>query len=166
MLLSAIIRQALNLDDDATEEQAVAAIKKLKNGMAKAENNQQHPSLDKYVPRSDYNSVLERATNAEQALEANSKDQLDKEIDAEIESALKVGKITPATTDYHKAQCQQDGGLERFREYVKAAPDLGGETNLDDKHPGRSKGKALNEAEQHIAEVFGNSAEDLEKYAS
>ena len=40
---------------------------------------------------------------------------------AEIEAALGAGKITPATVEYHKASCRQDGGLERFRDFVKAA---------------------------------------------
>ncbi|MGK4383417.1 Mu-like prophage major head subunit gpT family protein [Ectopseudomonas oleovorans] len=32
--------------------------------------------------------------------------------------------MTPATKAYHLAACQEEGGLERFREFVKAAPSV------------------------------------------
>ena len=73
------------------------------------------------------------------------------------------GKITPATVEYHKAQCAQEGGLERFAEYCKAAPVIGDPSRIDGKRP-EDQGKGLNAEEQRIAEMFGNSVEDLQKY--
>lgn len=163
MSLSAQIRQALGLAENATEDQAVTAINALKGDLQKAQNSVQQPSLDKYVPRADFDSAVARASNAEQQLQAFHTAQRDKEIDAEIQAALKAGKITPATVDYHKAQCKVDGGLERFREFMKVAPEVGAETDLGKKNA-EGEGKALNADEQKMAAMFGNSADDIAKY--
>lgn len=163
MSLSAQIRQALGLAENATEDQAVTAINALKGDLQTAQNTAQQPSLDKYVPRADFDAAVTRAANAEQKLQVAQSAQRDQEIETEIQSALKAGKITPATVEYHKAQCRQDGGLERFREFVKAAPEVGGDTELG-KKKADEEGRALNAEESRVAAMFGNSAEDLAKY--
>lgn len=163
MSLSALIIKALGLAENATEDQAVTAINTLKGDLQTAQNSAQQPSLDKYVPRNDYDAAVTRAANAEQQLQGVHTAQRDKEIDTEIQSALTAGKITPPTVEYHKAQCRMDGGLERFRDYVKAAPEVGGGTGLDNKKADGGD-KALNAEQQRVASMFGNSAEDLAKY--
>ena len=145
---------ALGLAEDANTEQAVNAIAKLKGDLASAMNRAETPDLAKFVPRGDYDQAMARAANAEQALADDRKQRLDAEIAAEIESALQAGKITPATVEYHKASCRQDGGLERFRDFVKAAPVLGGDSGLDKKQPG-GDGKALNAEERRMCELLG-----------
>ncbi|MEX0732850.1 MAG: phage protease [Aquisalimonadaceae bacterium] len=158
------ILKALGLKDDATADDAVAAINSTQGDLQTARNRAENPSLEKFVPRGDYDKALERATNAETKLAEQEKTRLDGEIDSAINAALKAGKITPATAEYHKAQCRQDGGLERFQEYVKAAPTVGDATDLDDRDPEAGKGKALNGEQQAVAAMFGNSAEDIQKY--
>ena len=151
----------LGLPKGTTFEAALAHIGQLKGDLATALNAA--PSLDKFVPRADYDAALSRATNAEQGLATLNKQAKDKDITAAIDKALAEGKITPATVEYHKAQCAQDGGLERFAEYCKAAPVVGDPSKMDGKRP-EDKGTALNAEEQRIAEMFGNSNEDLQKY--
>ena len=176
------IRAALGLGADATAEQALAEIGKLKQERDTALNRAEEkakeiakgnpdfssaaPSLEKFVPRADYDAALERVTNAETKLAEHEAEALDKEIESAIKSALEAGKITPATADYHRAQCRAEGGLERFKKYVEAAPAIAGESGLDGKQPGGGDGKALNADEKRIAEMFGNSAEDLRKYGA
>ncbi len=155
--------ELLNLDKGATEEQAENAVKKLQGDLQTAQNRAETPSLDKFVPRADYDAALALAANAEQTLADRQTAELDKTIDAEVDAALKAGKITPATADYHKANCRVEGGLERFREYVKTAPVIGDPSGLENKQPPAGD-KALNAEESKIAEMFGNSAEDLKKY--
>jgi phage I-like protein len=154
---------ALGLPKGTTFEAALAHIGKLKGDLATATNAAASPSLDKFVPRADYDAALARATNAEQSLASLNKEAKDKDITAAIDKALAEGKITPATVEYHKAQCAQEGGLERFAEYCKAAPVVGDPSKMDGKRP-EDKGTALNAEEQRIAEMFGNSTEDLQKY--
>jgi len=154
---------ALALSENATEAEALAKIGSLKDNLATANNRAENPSLEKFVPRADYDSALAKANNAEQKLAEVKKTELDKEINSAIEQALKDGKITPATSDYHKAQCSQEGGLERFVAYCAAAPVIGADSGLNDENINKNS-KALNAEQQQIASMFGNSAEDLEKY--
>lgn len=165
MKLSEAIRKALNLAEDATEEQAIAAINQMQSDRDTALNQAQQPPLDKFVPRADYDTALNRASTAEQKLQEKEKADQEAEIETAINQALQDGKITPATVEYHKAACREEGGLERFQEYVKAAPTVGDDTNLDDKNPGKQD-KALNAEQEKVASMFGNTAEDLSKYAT
>ncbi|UCZ84451.1 phage protease [Pseudomonas sp. L5B5] len=131
--LSLALAAALGLDASATDEQAVAAVTQLK-ATATARNSEQ-PSLDKFVPRGDYDQAVSRATNAEQALETRKANDHKAVVETEIAAALKAGKITPATVDYHRAACSEQAGLDRFREYVKAAPAVGDPSGLDERQP-------------------------------
>ncbi|MHB1059813.1 MAG: phage protease [Rhodanobacter sp.] len=157
------IYSALGLAENATETEALNAIEKMRGDLATASNRAETPSLDKFVPRADYTLALNRATTAEQAIADLKKAELETAINTEIASALAAGKITPATAEYHKASCRQEGGLERFKEFVKAAPAVGDPSDLDGKTPA-GEGTALNAQETQIAAMFGNSVEDLKKY--
>lgn len=161
MLIAAAILQALGLSDSATEADVVSAINQQRQDLASARNSQQPPSLDKYVPREDYNQALARAANAEQQLQAKSKADLDAEIDRELDAALDAGKITPATLDYHKAQCRAEGGLQRFKEFVAAAPSVTASLGLD-KKPG-DKPNVLTEEEKAACRLLGQSEEEFLK---
>ena len=164
--------KALGLSEDATVEQAVTAINTIKTERETARNQAkekaENPSLEKFVPRADHDaalsSALERATNAETALAEERRKAREAEIETEITAALEAGKITPATADYHRAQCKAEGGLERFKEYVKAAPEVAGDSGLEGKQPGGGAATALNADETRIAAMFGNTAEDLKKH--
>lgn len=122
MSLPAAIRQALGLKEDANEADAVQAIGTLKTEHQVALNRAETPDPDKFVTKADYELALNRATTAETALKA----VRDQEIAAEIDAAVKAGKVAPASKDYHLAICQQEGGLEKFREFIKSAPVLVG----------------------------------------
>lgn len=153
----------LGLPEDATEAQALNAIGKLESDLQTALNRAQTPSLDKFVPRADYDSALARATNAEQKLQDKETAELETAINREVDDALKAGKITPATKDFYAAMCRQEGGLDQFRKFVEAAPVVGRPSELDNKSP-ETGGKALNAEVKQLADMFGNSAEDLAKY--
>jgi phage I-like protein len=156
---------ALGLPETATLGEALNHIGKMKADLATALNRAESPSLDKFVPREDYTLALNRATAAETALADVKKAEMETAINTEINAALKDGKITPATVDYHKASCRQEGGLARFKEYVKAAPAIGGSSGLDDRQVD-GDGKALNSEVKTVAAMMGNSEEDLKKYGA
>ncbi len=150
--ISAALLALLGLPETATEEQALAATTQLK-ATAQAANSEQ-PSLERFVPRGDYDAMLNRATNAEQALAQREKAEHQKAVDAEIDAALKAGKITPATVDYHRASCSEQTGLERFRQYVAAAPVVGDPSDLGERKPAHTK-TALNAEEQAMCLQMG-----------
>ncbi|MDN5865739.1 MAG: phage protease, partial [Gammaproteobacteria bacterium] len=149
------IREALGLDAEADAAAAVTAINSMKSARGT-------PSLDKFVPRADYDAALNRASAAEHTLAERDEAQLKDEIETAINAALEAGKITPATADYHRAQCAFEGGLERFTAFVKAAPELAGASGLEGKRP--DEGSALNAEDKRVAAIFGNSPDDIQKY--
>lgn len=152
------IRKALGLPETATADQAVTAITAL-NARASAATN-----LNEYVPRGDYDTAVNRANAAESALSQNKKAQHQAEIDTAIDAALKSGKITPATVEYHKASCAAEGGLERFKAFVQSAPIVADDAGIAGRAtPGEGE-KALNAATKNVAEMFGNSVEDIRKF--
>lgn len=162
----ATLLAALGLAATATAEQAINHVTKMQGDLATALNHASQPPLDKFVPKADYDAVLAKATNAEQKLADQEKATLETAINAEIDAALKAGKITPATKDYHVAQCRQEGGLDRFKAFCQAAPTVAADTSstLSDRRPMSGVESALNAEETQMAAMFGNSAEDIAKY--
>ena len=154
---------ALGLPATATFAEALNRIGAINQEHATALNRAENPPLDKFVPRADYDKALERATNAETSLKKKEDDALETAINTEIDAALKAGKITPATADYHKAQCRQEGGLERFKAYVAAAPVIAGNTDLDNQDPNRD-GKGLDDAQKAINSMCGIDDETFKKF--
>lgn len=148
------------LPETATYDDALAHVGKLKGDLATALNAT--PSLDKFVSRADYDQALARAANAEQRLAADARAAREKEIDAAINKALTDGKITPATVEYHRAQCAQDGGLERFAAYCQAAPVIGDASRVDGKRP-EDAGKALNAEDRQVCAALGIDESEYRK---
>ena len=153
---------ALGLPATATFAEALNCIGAIKQDHATALNRADNPPLDKFVPRGDYDKALERATNAETKVKETADAALDTAINTEIDAALKAGKITPATADYHKAQCRMEGGLDRFKAFVSAAPVVGDVTNLDGKKtPGEG---ALDETQKAINSLMGVDEATFKKF--
>lgn len=153
--LTAAIIGVLCLQADATDDavaQAINSLKKEKDD-AVALNSERVPSLDRYVPRADYNTLEQRAINAENALKDHNKKAHGDAVDAAIKGALEAGKITPATEEYHRAACSDAEGLARFQKFVGAAPAVGDESNLGQRKP--ENDTALNAEELHVCEVSG-----------
>ncbi len=153
----------LGLAETASEEQATNAVRKLQGDLQTALNRAETPSLDKFVPRTDYGAVLARAINAEQKLADRDKADLEMAVNTAVDTALKDGKITPASKDFYLATCRQQGGLEAFKKFLETAPVIGKTSGLDGKQPDDGV-TALNAEQAKIAAMFGNSAEDLKKY--
>lgn len=155
---------ALGLAEDVNEETALNAVATLKNDLEKATNNAKLPDLNKYVPRADYETAVNRANTAEAQLATNAQAALDAEIETEISAALKAGKITPATKDYYVATCRADGGLAKFREFVKAAPVIADGGRQTDGQGKAAEGTAgLTENQRAICRRTGMSEDDYAK---
>ena len=154
---------ALGLAEASTEEQVLEAVNRQKSDLETARNREETPSLDKFVPRSDYDAAVTRATNAETKLSEHQAQAIGQEIDSEISKALAAGKITPATKDYHAAQCRAEGGLERFKKFLEAAPVIAAPSGITGDPPANPP--ALNAEQTRINRFFANSEEDLDKHA-
>lgn len=161
MALAAI----LGLPNTATAEQVVAACKE-KCGTAPEMNFEKNPPpLTLFVPRADFDGLMTRCNNAEQAIKDRDAEQLKKEANIEIEAALTGRKIVPATREYYEKQCNTQEGLASFRAFVKSSPVIAADSNLDTKDPAAGNVQ-LNAEAKAMADIFGNSKEDLEKYGA
>lgn len=156
MKLTDEMRRALGLEATATEAEALVAI----NRLTKPEAGKQ-PSLDTHVPRADYDHAINRASAAERELETLRTQRRDAEVESAIDAALKAGKITPATADYHRAQCKTEGGLDRFKAFAEAAPAIAQDSALAGKPSPDGAKKALNAETREIARRMGVSVEDI-----
>ena len=161
--LLAALATALNTEIN-TPEQALDAVKKQSTDLQTALNTERQPDLTSYVPVDTHNQVLQRALNAEQELSNHLATARNAEIDTAIDDAVAAGKIAPSNKEFYRTACNNEGGLEAFRSFVAAAPVIAPESNLDGKKVTNHK-TALNSEEQALADMFGNTAEDLAKYA-
>lgn len=153
----------LGLAEDATEETALNAIGTLQTNLQTAFNSARTPPLDKFVPRADYETALNRATTAEAKIAQGEKDRLEEEIVTAINQALVEGKIAPASKEFYIATCRSEGGLEQFKKFVASAPKIVADSVLDGKKP-EEAATALNADQTKIMQMFGNTAEDLTTY--
>lgn len=160
-IMVALCAACPTLKSESTDEQIAEALNGLKRDLDTARaTNAQQPPLDRYVPRADYDALAQRATNAETALRERDKAAHETQVTAELDAALKAGKITPATLDYHRASCADQGGLDRFRAFVAASPVIApGSTGIEGQPPSQST--ALNAAEREVCEALGLTEEQF-----
>lgn len=140
------------LTEQVTEEKAKS--KKLTEELALAQASRVTPDLDKWVPRADFDAARNRNTELQGEIDKGKADQLTAEIDTVIAEAKKAGKITPATEEYYKASCAQEGGLERFKKFVESAPPVVTDPALPATPPG-VPGAELSDEELSVCAMTG-----------
>jgi phage I-like protein len=177
----------LGLTAEATDEQIMAELDKLKAGpeaelqtvktelettRAKLKDTETeltnarsaNPSLDKFVPRSDHDAVVAKCKALEKEKGDAEKAAFQKEVDVEIDAAMKAGKVTPATKDFYVAACSTKEGLAKFKEFVKAATSIGNPSSLETNPPPVPTSDArMSDEEEKIAASFGMTREDYIK---
>lgn len=156
------IRQALGLNPEATEADAVVAINQLKTDHQAALNRAASPPLDQFVPKADHELALNRATAAEQKLAAIEDERRGQAIEDAIQGALDAKKIAPASADYYRAMCRTEGGLDEFTRFIDTAPAIVPDSGLDNKKPAGGT-PALNSEERQVAAMLGVSDDDFIK---
>lgn len=148
----------LGLSETATEAEGVLALNALKSQHATALNTAQStPDITKFVPRSEFDAVQQRALNAENKIADADKTKLAESIEAELDAAQTAGKITPAGREFYRATCSTQAGLAQFREFVKAAPAIVEPGAIVPPGKPPEKGTALNAAQKAVAESLGMS---------
>lgn len=158
------LRPKLGLDENADEAAAVNAVDKLTGDLETARNRPNDtPRLDKFVPRADYDQAVETARNAEQKLAERETADNEAKIETAINGALAAGKITPATADYHRAQCRAEGGLDRFEKFVESAPVIADPSKLDDKPRTPKAGEGLDDEQRAVCHALGMDEADFAK---
>lgn len=173
------IRKLLGLPDDADEAAVMAAITKLvdaaKQVEAAAETaadalpetapevvtaRNKAPSLDLYVPRTDYDALVARARAADERIARIERDAREREINRLLDDATGAGKISPSTRDYYLAACREAGGIERFREFVAQAPVILAPSSKLDGRPTPKQSDALTADELAVCRASGITPEE------
>ena len=169
------LRYLFNLPTMATTEEIIAELDKVKASLAAAPTdvagnratlialvnkamNQQQPDLQKFVPRPDFDAALARATNAESKLAEIEKARLEQAIESALNTALQAGQICPATVEFYRDGCRQEGGLDKFKAFLTSAPPvLGAKPSLGDKPlPGGSTPETEFAANAELRAEFGD----------
>ena len=112
------VLEALGLPAAATAVEAVVAINALRSERDTARNAAQTPDPARFVPAADHQLALNRIAS----FEAAETTRREADIAAAIDGAIAAGKIAPASRDFHLAACRAEGGLDRFKSYIGAAP--------------------------------------------
>lgn len=159
------ILAALGLPEAGTAADAVTAINALKAEKQTALNAAATPSLDKYVPRADFDAALNRAAAAEQEIAAADKAAHEAEVAREIDAAVKAGKIAPASKDYYVATCATADGLAAFKGFVAAQPSVFTPSGLDKKDPAAAP-TALNAAQAETAKALNIDAKAFAEFVT
>lgn len=172
----------LGLEDGASDEQVLDAVKKLGSDpaaeledvkkeaaelRAKLETSEQElanarsaqPALDQYVPRGDYDKAVARVKELENDKAADEKKSHDAAVETAISAALQAGKITPATKGFYVATCSTAEGLAKFNEFVEAQPAIADPSNIDDRDPPSGGDKKVTDEQLAIAARCGVDAE-------
>ncbi|WP_111745606.1 phage protease [Salinisphaera orenii] len=156
MDLAAELRTTLNLQNEASEQQVLDAVKTQGSELATARNRPADtPPLDKFVPRADYDALATAKNAAEAQLAERDTADHNAKVETAISAAKAAGKITPATEAYHRANCRTAEGLDAFETYVAAAPEIGADSGLGDKTPGSQPGAALSDEEKAACRAMG-----------
>jgi phage I-like protein len=156
------LNRSLGLAEEASPVATQAAVDALKADKATALNAAQSPSLEKFVPRADFDAIKARAETSETALNKIKADGEMADINAAVDAAVAAGKITPATKDYHIASCKAAGGIAAFKAYVAATPSLTSSSGLDTKQPGGAAA-GLTADEVAVCRNLGLSEDDFKK---
>lgn len=161
----------LGLAENATEEQALAACRALKDSAAElttarselavARAQAQTPDLTKFAPRPELQAALARAETAEKQIADQKADAHKKNAEAAVAAAMRAGKIAPAAKDFYLATCSTEDGLAKFNEFVaNQAPIVDpGKSALDGKTPPAADAGTATETELAIATRCGLSRE-------
>ena len=159
MTIAAAILAALSLSADAGEADAVAAIDKLKGSLHTAENSAaERTNLTLYIPRADYDQVLQRAENAEQTLKQREKADHSAKVEIAIQGALSAGKIAPSSVEYYRTACNAEGGLQAFEKFVAGTAPIVDPSKPDPTKPA-SMSTALNAEEKATCAAMGITEE-------
>jgi phage I-like protein len=159
---------ALGLAETASDADILAAVTANKaqaaaQTAAQAALTAAQPSLDKFVPRADFELAVTRAATAESALASRDTEALKAEATALIDQAVKDGKVAPVSRDFYLATCATRKGLDDTKAMLAAAPKIvTTAAKGDDERPGESK--ALTSEQKQIARATGLSDEDYLKH--
>ncbi|MGE4489285.1 MAG: phage protease [Kiritimatiellales bacterium] len=156
----------LTLIGDPAKDLAAAlnAIETLKSEKQTALNAAQTPPLDKFVPRADYDTAINRAETAENELTTIKENDFTARKETAVNKAVADGKIAPASKDYHLGAIKDETALNSFAVTFGDAAPVISKTPAGSDNPPPATQTAINAATKEVAEMMGVSEEDIRTY--
>ena len=145
------ILAALGLTETATESDAITAVTALKAQLVTATASAQTPPLEKFIPRADYDQVMQRATAAEQQLATRDQTDLSARIATLVDGAVAAGKIAPASKAHYLALAAKD--FASVEALLATAPQIVKPSGLDPSRP--QPAGTLDEVEKAMCRQLG-----------
>jgi phage I-like protein len=162
------ILEALGLKADATTADAVVAINRMKEAQETALNSAKHPDPEKFVPRADYDLVLNKAETAENELNAVKEAELNKTIESTVDELIEGGFISPASREDQIEICR-DAGVEKFkRAWANQPRVLASGKTTPTKKPETDRSMSADEraARLEVCRMFGTDPETHMAFAA
>ena len=152
---------ALGLREDATENEAIAAVNALKTQL----NSSRNVDLTAYAPRADLTQMEARAVQAEKQLAELNAAQLKEKAVAAVEKAVSDRKIAPASKDAYLAMCATQEGLSNFSKIMESTPALipAGTSAAAGEPPAGGTATELNAEDESFCKAMGYTHEEWQK---
>ncbi len=153
----------LGLADDATEEQAVAALKKITDDRAAADQEiatlkakSETPDPAKFVP-------IETMKSLQTEVAALRAETTERNVNEAVTAALAVGKLLPAQESWARELGKKD--LAALKSYIETAQTIDALKRMqtDGKGPEGNQGGALDDVALAVCKQLGVSPEDYKK---
>lgn len=151
------VLEALGLTEGASAQDVLTAVNKLKADEVTARNRASSFDPAQFVPRADHDLALNKIRD----FEADASSRAETAINGVVDAAIEAGKVSPASREYHIAACKADGGLEGFKKYAAASPEIAGDSGLGDKKPDAKTKTALSETELAVCRATGMSEKEF-----
>lgn len=150
----------LGLDPDKVSDDAIlAAIGELQSDVKTLRASAESPSLDKFVPRADYDKVAGERDEAKQALASRHAEDSKAKAEALVSKGIEDGKIAPASKEFYLTMCAKEGGLKEVETFLASAPKVM-PSKPDVKDPPDTNKANLTAEQRKVAKQLGMSAED------
>ena len=150
---------ALGLKEDATQDEALNSIQELKTAQTALN------ARGEMVPKQQLLDAQTALNTAQTELKQLKDDGFKAKVTTALNSAVEAGKLTPAAREKWEASIIDEPALNNFESVMEVSPKLTPDQTTPDGDPPAGK-TALNQAEQDLGAVFGNSEEDLKKYGA
>ena len=148
-----LLNKALGLEENADFTVVLNTIMNLR---------EQKVDLNNFVPKADYEVVLNSKNELEAKLKEIEIKHLQAEASAMIDSAIKNGQIAENSRNFYLDLCMQKDELEKVKQHLNSKPKLS-ETVLGNKSTAIPQTHSLTAEEIQVGKKMGHSIEELTK---
>lgn len=148
-----LLNKTLGIDENADFTASLNAVMKLK---------EQKIDLNNFMPKADYDLVLNSRDELQAKLNEIEINILKKEANSIVDNAIKEGQVAESSRDFYLDLCRNSEGLENVKQHLNSKPKLT-QSVLANKSNATPQTHSLSAEEISIGKKMGLSEEDLLK---